>query len=390
MSILQPESGIWYSLCWLVVIARLASRKLHLGSWRRLQVDDYLIVVAMLTDTILMAVMEVITHTSSNLIAPGEDVSAFTEREIQDRIYGSKLVLVSEQMQIITIWLVKACLLLMYYRMTLLLPSHKIVIATAAYVAIGFVVMEILYLGVWCRPFSQYWAVPPSNEQCSAATNHLITNSVLNISSDIIIIFIPMPLLFKVKLPLKNKAILIMLFLIGTFTIVAAALNKYYSFTNPFGNEWTIWYLRESYTALLCANLPLTYPLVQRIFKLKNWSYQSYGGRYPYGRGTTRGTMHGTHSKFSAIRSKHRNQRLQSVPSTNDRSIRRTESEEQINDGRGIPLEIYHNTEVTVQSTSRTEIEPLEYPKNVVIVDSIRKSEESDSHKSRASAKSPV
>lgn len=43
------------------------------------------------------------------------------------------------------------------------LSQNIAVKAVAAYVAIGFVVMEILYLGVWCRPFNQYWAVPPDN-----------------------------------------------------------------------------------------------------------------------------------------------------------------------------------------------------------------------------------
>lgn len=57
---------------------------------------------------------------------------------------------------------------------------------------------------------------------------------------------------------------------------MAAALNKYYSFSNPFGTNWVLWYLRESYTALLCANLPLTYPLIQRVFGLRNWN--SYSG----------------------------------------------------------------------------------------------------------------
>jgi hypothetical protein len=96
--------------------------------------------------------------------------------------------------------------------------------------------MEVLYFGVWCRPFDQYWAVPTNSskagpyvcrfasltniEQCSAATNHLITNAVFNISSDLIIISIPMPLLFKVRLPKKNKAILVSVFLIGAFTYV--------------------------------------------------------------------------------------------------------------------------------------------------------------------------
>ncbi|ORY19430.1 hypothetical protein BCR34DRAFT_620916 [Clohesyomyces aquaticus] len=295
MSILEPESGIWYALCWLVVFTRLASRRLHLGSWKALQLDDYLIVLAMATDTILMSVMHIIIHTSSNLIAPGDDVSRFSSKEVTERIYGSKLVLVSEQMQILTVWLVKACLLIMYHRMTALLPQHKVVKIVALYVAVGFVVMEILYLGVWCRPFTEYWAVPTRSTQCSAATNHLITNAVLNISSDLMIIAIPMPLLFKVKLPKKNKVILIGVFLIGTFTIIAAALNKYYSFTHPFGIEWTIWYLRESYTAILCANLPLTWPVLQRIFNLNNWSHNSYhSGQYHSGQYATHLRSHGT------------------------------------------------------------------------------------------------
>jgi hypothetical protein len=65
-----------------------------------------------------MAVMHIVVNSSSNLIAPGEDITKFSQSEIDARIFGSKLVLVVEQMQIITIWLVKACLLLMYWRMT--------------------------------------------------------------------------------------------------------------------------------------------------------------------------------------------------------------------------------------------------------------------------------
>ncbi|KAH9873719.1 hypothetical protein IAQ61_004345 [Plenodomus lingam] len=278
MSVLQPETGIFYGLCWVVIVVRLISRRLHRGSWKLLQWDDYLTLVAMATDSVLIAVMHEITKTSSNLIPPGDDVSQYSALEIQNRIYGSKLVLVVEQMQILTIWLIKTCLLLMYNRMTMVLPQHKVVIATSVYVGLTFVAMEVLYFGVWCRPFNQYWAVPTYSSQCSAATNHLITNAVFNISSDLIIISIPMPLLFKVRLPKKNKAILFMIFLIGAFTIVAAVLNKYYSFTHPFGTQWTIWYIRESYTAILCANLPLTYPLVQRIFKLRNWSDPTNGG----------------------------------------------------------------------------------------------------------------
>lgn len=83
--------------------------------------------------------MSRLVETSSNLIPPGEDVSQYSQREIDDRIFGSKLVLVVEQMQILTIWLIKTCLLIMYNRMTLVLPQHRVVIVTSVYVAVTFV-----------------------------------------------------------------------------------------------------------------------------------------------------------------------------------------------------------------------------------------------------------
>jgi hypothetical protein len=131
--------------------------------------------------------------------------------------------------------------------------------------------------------------------------------------------------------------------------IVAAVLNKYYSFTSPFGSEWTIWYLRESYTAILCANLPLTYPLLQRIFKLKNWSHHSYTGtRYGYGTNT--------HHGLSAIKSGIPSRRLQSGTHSHIDTMRRTESEERIYENHG-PLKIYQQTEFTVQTCDATEVE---------------------------------
>lgn len=65
-----------------------------------------------------MALMHVIVHTNSNLIAPGDDMSKWTPEEFRRREYGSKLTIVVEQMHISTIWMLKACILIMYSRMT--------------------------------------------------------------------------------------------------------------------------------------------------------------------------------------------------------------------------------------------------------------------------------
>lgn len=72
----------------------------------------------------------------------------------------------------------KACLIIMYLRLTTLRKENLAIKILAGYIAFGFVFMEVFYFGVWCRPFHNYWAVPTPNVQCDAATDHLITNAV--------------------------------------------------------------------------------------------------------------------------------------------------------------------------------------------------------------------
>jgi BMFP domain-containing protein YqiC len=74
--------------------------------------------------------------------------------------------------------------------------------------------------------------------------------------------------------------------------ILSAALNKYYSFTQPFAPNWTFWYIREASTAILVANIPQCWPLIRRIFKLRSWNGSSHSNNrtrtnpLTYGRST--------------------------------------------------------------------------------------------------------
>ena len=67
--------------------------------------------------SVLIATINIVSRTSSNLIDPDDNVD-LTPDNIHERVFGSKMVLVTEQMQILTIWTVKACFLIMYYRLT--------------------------------------------------------------------------------------------------------------------------------------------------------------------------------------------------------------------------------------------------------------------------------
>lgn len=98
----------------------------------------------------------------SNYLAPGV-AETLTPTEVQNAIFGSKFVFILEEFQLTTTWLVKACLLLLYRQITMGLKQTLVVKIVAVYCVVGYFVVQILFLGVWCRPIQQYWWVPVKN-----------------------------------------------------------------------------------------------------------------------------------------------------------------------------------------------------------------------------------
>lgn len=364
---LLAESWTWYSFVTLVVLFRFVSRYVQLGSIKRYQPEEYVMLFVFAFYTNLVAVMNIVAHLDTNLMLPS-DIPLLTPESIKSRIHGSKLVLVVEQSMITTIWGCKICLLLLYNKLTFGLWQQLAVKIVGGYVVVNWIVMEILYFGVWCRPFNQYWAVPVANEQCSAAIHHLITNAVFNISSDIMMLCIPLPLLITSKLPPTKKLVLCMLFSLGVFVILCAALNKYYSFAHPFSPMWTFWYIREASTAVLVANMPMCWYLLRRIFNLKAFHTSSNGQRshsksLPIATGYGGSTMSGNLQKGVSgtgdgdgmmIDRKARGRGDLSWWERNNSVLSRTESEEYFVPGKGkdLPLEIWERRQVDIETGS--------------------------------------
>lgn len=104
--------------------------------------------------------VNIVSKLSTNLLYPGEIIDPAS---IESRIHGSKLILVLETSMIMLIWGCKACLLLLYNKLTFGLKAQWSVKIVAVYCGISLLVMEVLYFGVWCRPIQNYWAVPTPN-----------------------------------------------------------------------------------------------------------------------------------------------------------------------------------------------------------------------------------
>ncbi|KAL8725972.1 MAG: hypothetical protein Q9166_007005 [cf. Caloplaca sp. 2 TL-2023] len=265
---LAIESWTLYPFGILIIAARIISRRILLGSFKKLQIDDWIMMFVAVTFTVVIVSVKQVSENLSNYLPPGA-AEKFTPEEHSNAIFGSKFVMILEEFMLANTWLCKACLLILYHQMTLGLKQNKLVKIVGGYCVFGYVLIQILYLGVWCRPIQQYWQVPVDNSQCASYYHHLITSAVFNITSDLMMLYIPLPILIKARLPLKRKIVLCGVFSLGILVILSAILNRYYNFTEPYGSlVYLDWYVGEASTSVFVANVPHLWPLLSRIFAL--------------------------------------------------------------------------------------------------------------------------
>ncbi|KAE8409012.1 hypothetical protein BDV37DRAFT_294554 [Aspergillus pseudonomiae] len=293
-----------------VVTRQRASRRIARKSWKKLQTDDYLMLVILITFTgVVVSVNETAQH-GSNYIPP-EKALSLTEEEREDAIYGSKMTFILEHFTLVSLWLVKACLLIIYNRLTLGLREHLAVKVLAVYVAASFVIVEILFCTVWCGPpITMYWDVPTKDPQCATYYDHLITTSAFNISSDLMMLCIPIPLVLRSRIPLKRQESLDLSLSLTIDIILMAILNRYVNFTEEYTANFLRWYVAEVATAVYVANVPLLWPLLRELFSLSSFanSYGRQGVSFPSGHRTTN-----THHSRLRSRLSHMDESMESI-----------------------------------------------------------------------------
>ncbi|KAE8353470.1 hypothetical protein BDV28DRAFT_164924 [Aspergillus coremiiformis] len=280
---LTIESWTLYVIGKVAIYRRItylvASRRIAQKSWKKLQIDDYLMMVTLVTFTgVIVCVNETAEH-GSNYI-PLDKATALTPEQHEDAIYGSKMTFIMEQFTLASLWLVKACLLSIYNRLTLGLREHLAVKVLAVYVATTFVIIELLLLLVWCGPpVTMYWEVPARDSQCATYYHHLILTSTFNISSDLMMLCIPIPLIIRSRISLQRKFILCGVFSLGLVVR---------------------WYVAEVSTAVYVANVPLLWPLLREVFNLSSF-VSSYGRQGASERFTPRNRLSWFRSRLSRM-----------------------------------------------------------------------------------------
>ncbi|KAK5064594.1 hypothetical protein LTR84_000427 [Exophiala bonariae] len=281
-----PESWSLYSVGALFIVLRLYSKIRRVGI-RGLQLDDGFIAFGLFAYTILcISFNEMATGGGSNLMT-AEEEAALTPEIIRQRVHGSKWVFVSEHAMLLTIWSMKAAMLILYTRITDGLRARKLLNGVMIWVVLAFIGDE-LALFLICRPLSQYWAVPPTNAQCSSYEYYQIVNAVFNISTDIMILAIGIPPVLNARLSLQQKGILGVIFGMGTFVIIAAVLRAIYCLVpSLISYVYMNWYFREASVAVYVTTLPGIWVFLREIFPILSKIGTSRKGTKPTSQGNT-------------------------------------------------------------------------------------------------------
>ncbi|KAI4176935.1 MAG: hypothetical protein LQ343_000792 [Gyalolechia ehrenbergii] len=274
----RTETTALYAVGLTFILLRLGSRTQKLGL-RRLSSDDWFMAQNIVWYTLLYVSLDKVIFGGGSNFMTDKETAELTPETRETRIAGSKWVMVSEESVVLTIWSCKACMLFIYRRLTQGLKQLKIVNAVTIYVSLGFIGTQIA-LFTNCRPFSGYWSVPASSYQCWSYYNYAIVEGCFNVSADLVLLVVGMPLLFKVRIPLQQKMILLAIFGMGMFVIAAAVLCKVYSLYPPLlSYTYTKWYFREASVSVYVTNIPVIYSLVREVFPaLARWGYNTNKG----------------------------------------------------------------------------------------------------------------
>ncbi|KAF1925977.1 uncharacterized protein M421DRAFT_423259 [Didymella exigua CBS 183.55] len=255
-----------------VTLLRTYARVSAVG-YRELRADDYLIWLALLlytAQTILGYNVGIASHGLANNGMTDAQRSALShdDPEYGWRVIGSKIQLAGWTTALCLLWTLKLCVAVFYYRLTSGLSTYQKRISVAmGFIATTFVVV-VLTIFLSCRPLNHYWQISPNpGNSCQPAISKPIVwvTFVTNVSTDIFLFMIPVPMLWNSSLRLYKKVAATLVLSAGLLIIICATLKSIFVITDPIdgGALAAEWGTRETFVAVLTTNLPMIFPLLK-------------------------------------------------------------------------------------------------------------------------------
>ncbi|KAI5246447.1 hypothetical protein E4T42_06377 [Aureobasidium subglaciale] len=248
----MPDSSVGQVISWYIctiipcffLFLRLFSRWQRFG---RLAIDDCFLILAA---ACLIGDLAIQQHMWN--LGLGDMANASQE----DFVGIMKMIVPGSVLYVSSLWCIKFALVIFYKKLAA--PGSKMQIAynfALAGLAVTFtaIFFDILFQ---CYPYDKRWSHDPSY-QCSpkaSRINYWIT-ILFNIFSDLIIICLPITMVMKLQMKLKQRLAVAFIFALGGFVIIASIIRAIYSWQNKTMLTCTV-SMVENGVAIIGACLP--------------------------------------------------------------------------------------------------------------------------------------
>ncbi|KAL8305627.1 hypothetical protein RB600_008490 [Gaeumannomyces tritici] len=260
------------------VVARLVSR---IGIVRRFSWDDGFVVAAWFLAFALS--FSIIWGTRMGLGRYDKDIRAEDRPSLRRAEYAFSILYNPALMA------TKTSILIFYLRLS---KNTKPLLRLASYVVLAIVNLAgviLTFINIFqCKPIHAAYDDVPFQPICIPLLTVFICSAPVNIVTDVAILALPMPVLTSMRLPPRQKTILVMTFALGVFVTVVDVVRIYYlqqaiSYvpTTPSSDEnaiyggspefsWNaslslMWSAVEVNVGITCACIPTLKPLIMRI-----------------------------------------------------------------------------------------------------------------------------
>ncbi|KAF4550070.1 Hypothetical protein D9617_18g032610 [Elsinoe fawcettii] len=256
------EMWALYGVGTMIFVIRFAVR-LRTTGIRGLGWDDLFALLAWIFYTADGITVDRAYHYGTNVDFTVAQYEAMSPEQIAEVSLGSKYELTAWYTYTTLIWCMKASMLCFYRRLTLGSFQAKLVKWLAVAVGLSYISV-IIIISAGCRPFHQNWQVWPQPDimTCAFRMQNIISNSSLNIATDVAILAIPVPLLWRLQVAKKQKIVIALFLLTGVVVIIAATIRITVTLgSNPSTTTINAWGVRETIIGILCVNIPVLRPL---------------------------------------------------------------------------------------------------------------------------------
>ncbi|KAF4994631.1 hypothetical protein FGRMN_5676 [Fusarium graminum] len=265
------------SVCALLIIARCLYRALfrchiHRTCHRRWRIDDFYMTVA-----ILPLIGRALCIVYSFSLNPNHTYDPATEAEAKasgesvtdvngDRELSHKLLIPARIFYALFLWCLKLGLLAFYSRFIDVFRWGKPVAEALWWFIIATFIAVFVGILAECRPLALMWALnrDDSKVACNRAIGNLILMAVCNIVLNIALIILPFPMLRHLRLDIKEKLQLGILFSVGAVLVAITILRLPLILNESVSQKSrSMWASIEILCACVVANTPFFYALVK-------------------------------------------------------------------------------------------------------------------------------